>query len=63
MDALEAYLREMEASSLLSLLYNGYRYINDQPALENVTLEEALSNEGFCKFTADNLNDEYIKGI
>lgn len=63
MDALEAYLREMEASSLLSLLYNGYRYINDQPALETVTLETAMADEGFCKFTTDNLNDEYIKGI
>ena len=63
MSALETYLREMEASSLLSLLYNGYRYINDQPALEIVTLEIAMTDEGFRKFTQDNLNDEYIKGI
>lgn len=63
MKEVEAYLREMEASSLLSLLYNGYRYINDQPALETVTLETAMADEGFCKFTKGNLKDEYIKGI
>lgn len=63
MTTLEYYLRDMEASGLLSLLYNGYRHINDQPTLENVTLETAMADKAFCKFTTDNLREEYIKGI
>lgn len=60
---IEQYLKEMEESDLLYLLYNGYLFIHDKPTVKNVTLEIALADKGFCKFTEDNLRDEYKKGI
>lgn len=60
---IKGYLREMETSGLLSLLYNGYRYINGQPEILDITLEMAMADNGFCTFTENNLQYEYDKGI
>ena len=60
---LEDYLKDMERSQLLSLLYNGWRHISDLPEIENITLELALNDEAFCQFTQNNLEEEYSKGI
>ncbi len=60
---LEQYLRDMDKAQLLGLLYNGWRLTSDLPEVENVTLELAINDEAFCKFTKENLEDEYNKGI
>lgn len=60
---IEQYLREMEEADILYLLYNGYLFLQNKPTVKQITLESALADKSFCKFTEDNLYDEYKKGI
>ena len=57
MTEVEKYLRDMEVSGLLPLLYNGWRYINDRLALETVSLEMALADKPFCEWIEFNFDE------
>ena len=59
MTEVEKYLRDMEASCLLPLLYNGWKLINDLPKVETVSLKMALADKPFCNWIESNF-DEHI---
>lgn len=59
MEEVEKYLRDMEVSGLLPLLYNGWKIINDLQKVEKVSLEMALADKPFCDWIESNF-DEHI---